>query len=196
MRLGISVLLGVAIGVALLVSPSASLPTTETFAIDTVHSSVLFRINHAGVSNFYGRFNGIEGSFTVTEGGKGSVTVKIPVDSVDTANADRDAHLKHADFFNVEQFPDMTFQSDALKDLGGHKFEAKGTLTLHGVSKEITIPLEHIGTKDLGEKFGYRTGFEGSVTIKRSDYGMKYGVDMGMIGDEVKLILAIEGIRK
>ncbi len=198
MRVGISVLLVAVLGVAaFLASPSASLPDTETYEVDAVHSSIIFRINHAGVSNFYGRFNAIEGTFTVAQGGTGSVSVTIPVDSVDTANEKRDEHLKSPDFFSAEQFPEITFKSDALKDIGGNKYEAKGTLTMHGVSKEVTIALERIGTKDLGEKFGgVRTGFDGTVTFKRSDFGMKYGVDMGMLGDEIKLFLGIEGIRK
>jgi len=198
MRVGISVLLVAVLGVAaFLASPSASLPDTETYEVDAVHSSIIFRINHAGVSNFYGRFNEISGTFTVAQGGTGSVSVTIPVDSVDTANEKRDGHLKSPDFFSAEQFPEITFKSDALKDTGGNKYEAKGTLTMHGVSKEVTIALEHIGTRDLGEKFGgVRTGFDGTVTFKRSDFGMKYGVDMGMLGDEIKLFLGIEGIRK
>ncbi|MFI5403439.1 MAG: YceI family protein [Planctomycetota bacterium] len=198
MRVGLSVFLVGVLGVVVfLASPSASLPETETYAVDAVHSSVIFRINHAGVSNFYGRFNAIDGTFTVTEGGTGSVSITIPVDSVDTANEKRDGHLKSPDFFNAEQFPDITFKSEALKNTGGSKYEAKGTLTMHGVSKEVTVALERIGTKDLGEKFGgTRTGFDGTVTFKRSDFGMKYGIDMGMLGDEIKLFLGIEGIRK
>lgn len=195
MRVGISVLL-VAIlgGVVFLASPSASLPEAETYAVDPVHSTLLFRINHMGVCNFYGRFNGIAGDFTVAEGGTGSVSVKIDAASVDTANKDRDDHLRGTDFFSVEQFPEITFKSDALKPAGGSKYEAKGTLTLHGVSKEVTLAAERIGSKDT--KYGYRTGFEGTVTFKRSDFGMAYGIDGGVLGDEVRLILAIEGVRK
>lgn len=197
MRVGMSVLLVAVLGgVVFLATPSASLPEPETFEVDAVHSSVIFRIAHAGVTNFYGRFNEIKGTFTVAEGGTGSVSVSIPVASVDTANKMRDDHLKGPDFFSAEQFPEITFKSDAVKNTGGNKYEAKGTLTMHGVSKEVTIALERIGTKDLGEKFGYRTGFEAMVTVKRSEFGMAYGVDMGMLGDEVKLILGIEGVRK
>jgi len=198
MRVGISVLVVATLGaVVFLASPSSSLPQPENYAVDPVHSTVLFRINHAGVSNYYGRFNEIQGDFTVADGGTGSVSVTIPVASVDTANEKRDGHLKSPDFFSAEQFPEITFKSDALKSTGGSTYEAKGTLTMHGVSKEVTVALERIGTKDLGEKMGgIRTGFEGSVTIKRSDFGMKYGVDMGMLGDEIKLIFGIEGTRK
>lgn len=196
MRFGISVLSVAVLGaVVFFASPSASLPESETYAIDPVHSAVIFRINHFGVSNYYGRFNDIEGTFTVAEGGTGSVSVTIPVAGVDTNSDKRDGHLKGPDFFSAEQFPEITFKSDALKSLGGSKYEAKGTLTLHGVSKEVTVALERIGTKDTG-KMGYRTGFEGTVTIKRSDFGMKYGLDGGILGDEVKLILSVEGIRQ
>ncbi len=198
MRVGISVLLVAVLGVTVfLASPSASLPETESYDVDAIHSSIIFRINHGGVSNFYGRFNAIEGSFSVTEGGTGSVSVTIPVDSVDTANKDRDNHLKGPDFFSAEQFPAITFKSDAVKNTGGNKYEAKGTLTMHGVSKEVTIALERIGTRNLGDEFGgVRTGFDGTVTFKRSDFGMKYGLDMDLLGDEIKLILGLEGTRK
>jgi polyisoprenoid-binding protein YceI len=194
MRIGLGLLVVAALAaVAFLASPSASGPEAETYDLDPYHSTVLFRISHLGVSNFYGRFNGISGSFTVAEGATGAVSVTIPVASVDTANEKRDAHLKSPDFFSAEQFPEITFKSDALKHAGGANYEAKGTLTLHGVSKEVTIAVERIGSKET--PMGYRTGFEGAVTIRRSDFGMKYGLD-GALGDEVKLILAIEGIRK
>lgn len=176
-----------------LASPSSSLPEAETYAVDAVHSTVLFRINHMGASNFYGRFNGIEGEFKVVEGGTGSVSVTIDAASVDTANAQRDGHLKSPDFFSVEEFPQITFKSDALKHLGGAKYEAKGSLALHGVTKEVTVALERIGNGEM--KGTPITGFEGTVTIKRSDFGMKYGLG-GPLGDDVKLILAIEGKRK
>jgi polyisoprenoid-binding protein YceI len=192
MRLGLvsAAVLG---AVVFLASPSASLPEAQTYVIDPVHSTVLFRINHMGASNFYGRFNGIAGEFTVAEGGTGAVSVTIDAASVDTAHEKRDGHLRSADFFSVEEFPEITFKSDALKHLGGSKYEAKGTLTLHGVSKEVTIAAERIGNGDA--RGTPVTGFEGTLTIKRSDFGMKYGLG-GPLGDEVKLILAIEAKRK
>jgi polyisoprenoid-binding protein YceI len=196
MRLGLSLFSVALLGaVAFLASPSASLPEAETFSIDPVHSTVIFRINHMGVSNVYGRFNGISGEFTVNSGGAGSVDVTIDAASVDTGNAKRDAHLKSPAFFSVEEFPQITFKSSALKHVDGNQYEAKGTLTLRGVSKDVTIQVEQVGAKDLG-KMGYRMGFEGTLTIHRSDFGMKYMVDGGALGDEVKLILSVEGQRK
>jgi polyisoprenoid-binding protein YceI len=194
MRLGISFLSVAVLGaVVFFASPSASLPEPESYAIDPVHSTVIFRINHMGASNFYGRFNGIAGEFTLVDGGAGSVWVTIDAKSVDTAHDKRDEHLRSVDFFSVEEFPQIGFKSDALKHLGGSKYEAKGTLALHGVSKEVTIAVERIGNGDM--KGTPITGFEGTVTIKRSDFGMKYGLG-GPLGDEVKLILAVEGQRK
>jgi len=193
MRIG-ALLFTVAVlgAVSFLATPSASLPETVTFQVDPVHSTVLFRINHLGVSNVYGRFNTIQGSFTVGEMATGSVSVTIPVSSIDTGNEKRDGHLKSPDFFSAEQFPEITFKSDELKHLGGDKYEAKGTLTLRGISKEITVPVERIGTKEaMG---GLRTGFEGTVTIRRSEFDMTWRPEI--LGDEVKLILAVEGIRK
>jgi len=194
MRIGISVFSVAVLGtVVFFASPSASLPETESYAIDPVHSTVIFRINHLGVSNFYGRFNEVKGTFTVVDGGTGTVSVTIPVASVDTNNDKRNGHLKSPDFFAAEQFPEITFKSEALKHAGGNNFEAKGTLTLHGVSKEVTLAVERIGAKDLG-KMGFRCGFEGTVTIKRSDFGMKNMLEM--LGDDVKLILDVEGMRQ
>lgn len=191
MRLGISFLSVAVLGaVVFLASPSASLPEAETYVVDPVHSTVIFRINHMGASNFYGRFNGIAGEFTLVEGGTGSVSVTIDAASVDTASEKRDGHLKSSDFFSVEEFPKITFKSDALKHLGGSKYEAKGTLTMRGVSKEVTVAAERIG---VGEMQGRKiTGFEGTVTIKRREFGMKYGLG-GPLGDEVRLILSVEG---
>jgi polyisoprenoid-binding protein YceI len=194
MRIGKSILAaGLVTAIAFFAAPSASLPEAEMYAIDPAHSSVLFRINHLGVSNVYGRFNGIAGDFTLADGGTGSVSVTIDAKTVDTANEKRDNHLKSPDFFSVDEFPQITFKSDALKLTGGNLYEAKGTLALHGTSKEVTVVVERIGTKDT--RAGYRTGFEGTVTIRRSDFGMTYGLD-GALGDEVKLILAIEGVRQ
>jgi len=190
MRLKISIFSAAVLGaVALFATPSASLPEAVSYKIDPVHSNVIFRIKHMGASNFYGRFNSVNGEFTVVDGGTGSVSVTIDAASVDTHDAKRDGHLKSGDFFSVEEFPEITFKSDALKHLGGAKYEAKGTLTLRGVSKEVTFEVEKVGEGEMkGKKL---IGFEGTLTINRSDYGMKYGLG-GPLGDEVKLIISVE----
>ena len=193
MRRGIPVLsFAILLAVAWLARPTASSPTRETYKVDPAHSVVLFRIQHLGVSYFYGRFNSIEGSFTISDTGAGDVDITIRADSIDTNSEKRDGHLKGPDFFSVKQFPTITFQSEKLVGKGGNRYQATGTLTLHGVSKEITFDLERVGSAHaMG---AYRTGFDGSITISRSAHGMSWRPEA--LGDEVKLIVAIEGMRQ
>jgi len=179
-------------GVAALQSDSRSAPDAETFAVDPVHSCVLFRVGHLGVGAYYGRFNDVSGSFVVDDANGGAVEFTIDAASVDTNNQKRDDHLRSPDFFSVKEFSKITFKGKLTRK-DGAKYQATGTLTLHGKSNEVTVDLERLGSgKDPWG--GYRTGFEGSFTIKRSDYGMTNMV--GAISDDVKLIVAIEGIRK
>ncbi len=191
MRLGIALL--VVAAVAALQVPSASEPGAESYTVDPVHSVVLFRIEHLKVGAFHGRFDKISGSFTVDEAGAGSVEVTVDAASVNTGNEQRDGHLKSPDFFNVKQFPSITFKSNALKRVDGKTYEAVGQLTLHGVTKPLTVTLERIGS-GKGMQGEYRTGFEAIFTIKRSDFGMNWRLDL--LGDEVRVTVAVEGIRE
>jgi len=169
----------------------------ETYKVDPVHTMVLFRIKHLGVSYTHGRLNDISGRFTIDTANPAAskVELEIKAASIDTNDAKRDQHLKGPDFFNVKQFPRITFKStsmtrtDDAKDL----WEVKGDLSLHGVTKEITVKVERVGAgKDPWG--GYRSGAEMVFTIKRSDYKMNYME--GAIGDEVRLTVAVEGIRQ
>jgi polyisoprenoid-binding protein YceI len=193
MRKGTPILfLAILLAVAWLARPTASAPARETYSVDAVHSVVLFRIQHLGVSNFYGRFNDIKGSFAVSDEGAGAVDITIRADSIDTNSEKRDGHLKGPDFLSVKQFPTITFKSQKLVSKGGNRYQATGTLTLHGVAKEITVDLERVGSANaMG---AYRTGFEGSFVISRSAHGMSWRPEA--LGDEIKLIVAIEGTRQ
>ncbi|MHC4136156.1 MAG: YceI family protein [Planctomycetota bacterium] len=193
MHRGIPVLFSaILLAVAWLAGPTASSPAREAYEVDAVHSVVLFRIQHLGVSYFYGRFNDIAGSFNVSDEGAGAVDITIRADSIDTNSEKRDGHLKSPDFLSVKQFPTITFKSERLVRKGGKRYQATGTLTLHGVSKEITVDLERVGSANaMG---AYRTGFEGSFLISRSAHGMSWRPEA--LGDEIKLIVAIEGTRQ
>ena len=193
MRYGLSFLILATLGaLAWFQAPSLSGPEAETYDVDGVHSVVLFRITHFNLAAFHGRFNKVSGSFTVDEGATGSVDITIDADSVDTNNEKRDGHLKSPDFFNVKQFPEITFKSDSLERIDGNRYEAEGTLSLHGVSNPLKVQLERIGS---GEGMGkHRTGFEAVFTIKRSEFGINYMP--GALGDDVRLTVAIEGIRR
>jgi len=117
----------------------------------------------------------------------------VKADSLDSANADRDKHLKGPDFFNVKQFPTLAFKSTRVRALGDKDYEVTGDLTFHGVTRPVTVKLERIGT-GKGMRGETRTGFEATFAIKRSDFGMKYLIPA--VGDEVRIIAAVEGIRE
>lgn len=166
------------------------------FALDKTHAYVSFEVNHLGVAPNWGRFNDFDGSFTFEEGKAESASfdVKIAAGSIDTANEKRDKHLTGPDFFNAKQFPEITFKSTKIMTKGD-KIHVHGDLTLLGTTKEVVI--EMMATGSGQDPWGnFRQGFKGTTTIKRSEFGMNYGLTEGTIGDEVTLHIAVEGIRK
>jgi polyisoprenoid-binding protein YceI len=167
------------------------------FTVDPLHSTVVFGVDHLGVSRFYGRFNRVTGSYALSpETGEGRFELSVGVENVDTANGGRDGHLKSPDFFNAKEFPTIDFSGSKLLKTADGTFSLSGELSLHGQTRPITARLEWIGERDVGERFGYRSGFEATFSVKRSDFGMGKYVAEGTLGDEVKIIAAIEGIRK
>ena len=168
---------------------------TETYKVDPVHSTIVFRVKHLGVSYFYGRLNGPYGefSFNPENSAQCAFDVKVRAKNVDTHNPRRDGHLKSADFFNAKQFPNVRFKSKQVTKSGDDTYRVIGDLTLHGVTRELTVELKHIGSGP-DPWGGHRRGFEISFTIKRSDFGMKFMLDG--VGDEVTLMIGIEGTRE
>ena len=163
-----------------------------TYGIDSVHSSLLFRIKHLDTAYAYGRFNEVTGTFTydVAKPENSKVTVEIAVETIDTGSDKRDAHLKSPDFFDAVQFPVATFTSKSVKASGEKKLTVAGDLDLHGVKKPVTLELEETGTSD-SQKTGVRVGFHGTIALKRSDFGMKFM--QGALGDDVVLTVSVEG---
>ena len=163
------------------------------YEVDPVHSAAVVSVKHFGVSYLYVRFNKVTGNFKLdTQAEKSTAELHIDVDSLFSANKKRDVHLKSPDFLDAKQFPSIDFKSTAIASAGVNRYKVTGNLTLHGVTKPVTVNLEHVGAGvDPYKKF--RTGFEGKVTIKRSDFGMKFMP--GAIGDNVRIILAFEGVR-
>jgi polyisoprenoid-binding protein YceI len=166
----------------------------DAFQVDTVHSSVLFRVKHMNVSYTHGRFNDVSGNFLLDEAdpSKSVFDLTIKSESIDTASTKRDNHLKGTDFFNSKQFPTITFKSKSVKKVDS-AYDVTGDLTLHGVTKSDTFRLSPTGT-GKGMTGGALAGVEASVVIKRSDFGMTYMV--GPVGDEVTVTVALEGNRK
>jgi len=170
---------------------------TETYDIDMYHSSVLFKVNHLGASNFYGRFNDISGTvvFDDKNPSKSSVSITVKADSVDTNSKKRDDHLKSPDFFNSKQFPLITFKSKKVEKVNDKTFKVTGDLSIHGVTKQVSFNFNKTGEgkNPKGQKIA---GGETSFTIKRSDFGMDYMQGPGMLGDDITLILSFEGVLK
>ena len=165
------------------------------FEIDPVHSSFIFRIQHLGVSYTYGRFNESSGAFALdsADPSKNRVEIEVRTDSIDTANADRDRHLKTPEFFDTEQFPVMTFKSVSFKKTDDTHFEVSGDLTIRGVTRPVTATAELVG-QGKGMKGEARAGLEAVFTINRQDFGMTALV--GPIGAEVRIIVSLEGVAK
>ena len=168
----------------------------ETYKIDSAHAAVVFRVSHLNIADAYGRFNDPTGTvvYDQADPSKAQFTFEVKTANVDTGNKKRDDHLRSPDFFDAKQFPTITFKSTSVKAGGENQLEVTGDLTLHGVTKSITFPIKKTGEADTG-KMGYRTGWLAEVDLKRSDYGMTYGVQQGAIGDDVHLIISFEAVK-
>lgn len=158
------------------------------FGVDSGHSSVIFRIKHLNTSYTWGRFNAISGTIDL-DAASPVIDVQVTVDSIDTADAKRDGHLKGPDFFNAKQFPTIAFKGNKVTRIGDNTYDVEGTLTLHGVDKPITVRIERSGPNPslMGGKI---LGVDTTFKIKRSDFGMKFMA--GPIGDEVLLHVSLE----
>jgi len=162
------------------------------FKVDDVHSMALFRVQHMGAGQFWGRFNDVDGQVSYEEGKSLSLNIAIDVDSADSGNEQLDEHLKSPDFFNAVEFPQMSFKSSSAKPIGAGRFEVTGDLSIHGVTKRLSVTVDASKIATMGGKT--RAGFECTFEIKRSEYGMTYGVEQGSLGDQVRIIVAIEAI--
>lgn len=165
----------------------------ETWKLDPVHSSALFRIQHAGAGRFWGRFNDVTG--TVDWPRDNAVApafdVTVAVESVDTGNTKLDGHLKSPDFFNAREFETVTFTSTGGERLDGTHWKVTGELTLLGVTKPVSTVIEFTGVR--GNPVLAKAGWEAVFEINRADFGMNWGVDRGALSDDVQLIVALEG---
>ncbi len=164
------------------------------YEIDNGHSMVVFTIKHLNTANFWGVLHHVTGKvvFDAANPTAGSIDVTVRADSVFTADKKRDGHLKSPDFFNAKQHPTMTFTSTKVTG-SGKRMSVEGKLTLRGVTKPVTATFTHVGGgKDPWG--GTRAGFEGKLTIKRSDFGMN--AMMGGLSDQIDLVIAIEAIQK
>lgn len=168
--------------------------TAGTWTIDPVHSAVAFQVRHLMVSKVRGTFDEFAGQVVVAEDGTPSVTAEIAVDSFNTKNAQRDAHIRSADFLEVEKYPTITFRSTGLEG-SGSEFTLRGELTLHGVTREVELETEFNGVSP-GMGAGPVAGFEATTTINRKDYGIDIEMPLEgggvVVGDKIQVTLEIE----
>lgn len=167
----------------------------EKFVIDSAHTYPFFEINHLGWSTTRGLFRKVMGAATLDFAAKqGSAEIVIDAGSLDTADAKRDEHLRGEDFFDVAQYPSITFKSDKLSFQGDKLVKADGQLTLRGVTKPVTLTFVQFKCGEHPVYKKHYCGADATATLKRSDFGIT--AYSGAIGEEVKLLIQVEAARE
>lgn len=169
------------------------------WTVDKSHSSATFKVRHM-MANVVGQFRDFDGTFDINraEPAKSTVDFTIQAASIDTGNARRDEHLRSADFFDVTKFPTITFKSTAVAKKSETQFDVTGDLTMHGVTKRVTLPVTFLGFGKTAR--GEKAGFEIETTLNRKDYGIVWNrtLDEGgvLLGDDVKVSINLEVDKK
>jgi len=181
--------------VASATAAQTTLPT-GTWKVDPVHSSVEFHVRHLGIATVKGHFNDFQGTLEVgPRGAHAYGTVKVA--SVDTRESQRDEHLRSPDFFDAERYPEITFSSTAVRPVDEDTFEIEGELTIHGVTRTLTLDAALEGT-ETDPQGNARVGLSASAQINRSDYEMKFNMALGsgnvVVADKVKILLEISAV--
>ena len=193
------------IAAAVLAAPLVVAAQAENYVIDPFHTVPYFEVDHLQTATMRGRFDRATGKFSIDRAAKtGSVELEIPTATVNTGDTDRagrprtrDEHLKNADFFNVQEFPTMTFKSTKVVFKGDEPAAVEGNLTMLGATKPVTLHLDRwkCGPDIRTQGKRYQCGGNASGSFKRSDFGMKFGLPTA-IGDEVKLWMSFYGFKQ
>ena len=169
------------------------------FTIDSSHSSVGFVARHAMITKVRGAFATFsgEGVFNGSDPASSNVNVTIDVASIDTRSEDRDGHLRSADFFDIEKYPNITFTSTKVEATSDDEVEVTGDLTIKGITQSVTIPFEYTGSSK--DPFGnQRFGFEGEATVNRKDFGLSWNAALEtggvLVSEKIKLVFEISAI--
>jgi polyisoprenoid-binding protein YceI len=177
----------------------AQAPSSETFSVDKNHSMATFKVRHM-VSNVVGQFRDFTADVNLDRANpaKSSVNFTIQATSIDTGNANRDTHLRSPDFFDVEKFPTISFKSTSVTAKSKNDFDVTGDLTMHGVTKRVTLPVTFLGFAKTPK--GEKAGFELETTLNRKDFGVIWNksLDEGgmLLGDDVKVSINLEMDKK
>ncbi len=190
------------IALAVLVSGllTASAFAADTYVIDKNHSEASFQVRHM-LTKVRGKFDDFAGTILMdaAKPEASSVEFTIKAASIDTGVEQRDKHLRSADFFDVEKNPEITFKSSSVKATSKDHYDVAGTLTMHGVAKQITLPVTFLGT--VKSPFGdQRAGFESGITLNRKDFGLLWNktLEAGgvLVGDDVEIAINIEAAKQ
>ena len=182
----------------LMASMTTPIALADTYKIDIEgqHAFVQFRVKHLGYSWLYGRFDNFTGQFTYDpeQPEASAISVTVDMTSLDSDHAERDKHVRSADYLNVGKYGTATFQSTGVEMTGEKTARLTGDLTFFGTTRPLTIDVEHIGggPDPWG---GYRQGFEGMAVLKPADFGLDLTKKLGPSTAEVELMLTVEGIR-
>lgn len=175
--------------------------TTQTWQIDSAHSGIHFSVRHLVIAKVRGQFSRWTGALTVPDGDFSRATVDVAIDatSIDTGVAERDAHLKSADFFDVASFPELTFRGGRIEPKGADRFALVGDLTIRGITREVVLDVESAGqTKDPWGNV--RAGFAGKTAVDRKQFGLTWNqaLEAGgvMVGDKVEIEVEVEAVRQ
>ncbi|MEL7483204.1 MAG: YceI family protein [Planctomycetota bacterium] len=196
---------GVVAGGSLLSAVGVSDPTphatasagADMYEVDGLHSSVVFRVGYMGVSNFYGRFNEVSGSYMLDFDNPSQSSIDITIDtaSIDTANEGRDKHLRGPDFFSAKEFPTVSFTGTSFEAVDADTIRVTGDMSVRGRTQEVTVDIDWIGDRP-DPRGGYRSGIDTTLTINRSDFGVSYGVDVGVLGDKTDIMIGLTGMKQ
>ena len=177
----------------------SEIKTQTAWVLDPAHSELSFRVKHLMITNVTGKFQKFNASVEGADFAKSPISVTIDAASVDTNDANRDGHLRGADFFDVENFPEMKFESTSFRKLNDTDYELKGMLEIKGVTKEVKLDVEFGGT--MKDPWGNeKAGFTVSGKINRKDWGLNWNsaLETGgvLVSDEVKISADVQLVRQ
>jgi polyisoprenoid-binding protein YceI len=189
-----------ALVLALLAAPAAR--AADTYELDQTHFSIVFSVSHMNISYTYGFFRVANAQVILDKENPANnkFTMTIKADSIDTNSQQRDGHLKGPDFFDVQSFPEITFVSqtvalDSRPGQPGIVYQVTGDLTMHGVTKSITLPIQMLGEAQAPDQKTH-AGFLTQTELKRSEFGMSKFVEGNMVGDAIGITVSFEGIKQ
>ena len=182
----------VIIGAVAVVAAAGYSSAAESWSVDPVHSSVMFRIKHNNVAPFFGRFNGKTGTVVFDEANPANSSISITVDpaTVDTGNEKRNGHIMSPDFLSAKEFPEMSFKSTSVSKSADGTLKVVGDLSVHGVTKSTTLKVSH--TSSSGMKGEQLHGFYTEFTIKRADFNIGASFPDTALSEEVTMYISLE----